>query len=98
MISLLTSDRRDTGVPRSSRKSARLPAVPGPRRGTVADGAGILPAVAGRLAAAGLQVSALALRRPTLEDGFLALTSQAARTTASARPPPPADAPPSRAG
>jgi ABC-2 type transport system ATP-binding protein len=42
----------------------------------VADGAGILPEVAGRLAAAGLAVSGLALRRPTLEEAFLALTGQ----------------------
>jgi ABC-2 type transport system ATP-binding protein len=42
----------------------------------VADGAGVLPAVAGRLAAARLHVSTLALRRPTLEEAFLALTSQ----------------------
>jgi ABC-2 type transport system ATP-binding protein len=42
----------------------------------VADGAMVLPAVASRLAAAGLQVSALALRRPTLEEAFLALTGQ----------------------
>jgi daunorubicin resistance ABC transporter ATP-binding subunit len=40
----------------------------------VADGPGILPQVAGRLAAAGLHVSGLALRRPTLEEAFLALT------------------------
>jgi daunorubicin resistance ABC transporter ATP-binding subunit len=40
----------------------------------VADGPGILPEVAGRLAAAGLHVSGLALRRPTLEEAFLALT------------------------
>lgn len=51
----------------------------------VADGAGILPAVAGRLAAAGLHVSALALRRPTLEEAFLALTSQPVHRTGSAR-------------
>ncbi|HLX50840.1 MAG TPA: ATP-binding cassette domain-containing protein [Streptosporangiaceae bacterium] len=44
----------------------------------VADGAAVLPAVAGRLAAAGLTISALALRRPTLEEAFLALTGQAA--------------------
>jgi daunorubicin resistance ABC transporter ATP-binding subunit len=44
----------------------------------VADGAAVLPAVASRLAAAGLQVSALALRRPTLEEAFLALTGQRA--------------------
>ena len=40
----------------------------------VADGATVVPDVARRLAAAGLQVSALALRRPTLEEAFLALT------------------------
>jgi ABC-2 type transport system ATP-binding protein len=50
----------------------------------VADGAAILPAVAGRLAAAGLHVSALALRRPTLEEAFLALTSQPVHRTGSA--------------
>ena len=49
----------------------------------VADGAGILPAVAGRLAAARLHVSALAVRRPTLEEAFLALTSQPAHRTGS---------------
>ena len=32
--------------------------------------------MAARLAAAGLQVSGLALRRPTLEEAFLALTGQ----------------------
>jgi daunorubicin resistance ABC transporter ATP-binding subunit len=42
----------------------------------VADGPGILPAVAGRLAAAGLRVSGLALRRPTLEEAFLAFTGE----------------------
>jgi ABC-2 type transport system ATP-binding protein len=40
----------------------------------VADGAGILPEVATRLAAAGLHAAALALRRPTLEEAFLAYT------------------------
>jgi ABC-2 type transport system ATP-binding protein len=54
----------------------------------VAGGAGILPQVAGRLAAAGLAVSALALRRPTLEEAFLAITGQPAAT--------PADPPPDR--
>ena len=44
----------------------------------VADLAASLPAVAGRLAAAGLHVSALAVRRPTLEEAFLALTGQPA--------------------
>jgi ABC-type multidrug transport system ATPase subunit len=42
----------------------------------VADGPGILPEVAARLAAVGLQVSGLALRRPTLEEAFLALTGR----------------------
>jgi daunorubicin resistance ABC transporter ATP-binding subunit len=42
----------------------------------VADGPGIVPEAAGRLAAAGLQVSGLALRRPTLEEAFLALTGR----------------------
>jgi ABC-2 type transport system ATP-binding protein len=42
----------------------------------VTDGPGVLPDVAARLAAAGLRVSDLALRRPTLDDVFLALTGQ----------------------
>jgi daunorubicin resistance ABC transporter ATP-binding subunit len=44
----------------------------------VADGAAILPEVATRLAAAGLHISALALRRPTLEEAFLSCTGQPA--------------------
>jgi ABC-2 type transport system ATP-binding protein len=40
----------------------------------VADGASVLPELAERLAAANLRVGDLALRRPTLEDVFLALT------------------------
>jgi ABC-2 type transport system ATP-binding protein len=40
----------------------------------VADGDAALPEIAGRLADAGLHVSALALRRPTLEEAFLAMT------------------------
>jgi len=44
----------------------------------VADGAAILPEVATRLAAAGLQIASLALRRPTLEEAFLAYTGQPA--------------------
>jgi len=44
----------------------------------VTGGAGILPGVAGRLADAGLRVTALALRRPTLEEAFLAWTGQPA--------------------
>jgi len=42
----------------------------------VTDGPGTLLAVAARLAAAGLGVSDLALRRPTLDDVFLTLTGQ----------------------
>jgi daunorubicin resistance ABC transporter ATP-binding subunit len=44
----------------------------------VADGPGILSDVAARLAANELRVSDLALRRPTLDDVFLALTGQRA--------------------
>jgi len=44
----------------------------------VSDGAGILPEVGARLAAARLRVTALALRRPTLEEAFLAYTSHPA--------------------
>src|SRR5215472_12007948 len=51
----------------------------------VTGGPGILPEVAGRLAAAGLHVSGLALRRPTLEEAFLALTGPPPSRT---RPPP----------
>jgi daunorubicin resistance ABC transporter ATP-binding subunit len=51
----------------------------------VADGAAILPAVAGRLAAAGLQIGALALRRPTLEEAFLAMTAHPAGSRQPAR-------------
>lgn len=52
----------------------------------VAGGPAILPAVAGRLAAAGVHVSALALRRPTLEEAFLALTGQPASSPSPRRP------------
>jgi ABC-2 type transport system ATP-binding protein len=44
----------------------------------VTGGAGILPEVATRLATAGLGVASLALRRPTLEEAFLAWTGQPA--------------------
>ena len=44
----------------------------------VAGGTGILPQVATRLAADGLRVESLALRRPTLEEAFLAYTGQPA--------------------
>jgi ABC-2 type transport system ATP-binding protein len=43
----------------------------------VAGGAAILAEVAARLAATGVAVSGLALRRPTLEEAFLTLTGQA---------------------
>jgi ABC-2 type transport system ATP-binding protein len=58
----------------------------------VAGGAGILPEVACRLAAARLRVTALALRRPTLEEAFLAYTRQPAGDppAGSAQPPHPA--------
>jgi daunorubicin resistance ABC transporter ATP-binding subunit len=42
----------------------------------VADGPAVLPEVATRLAASGLRVADLTLRRPTLDDVFLALTGQ----------------------
>ena len=42
----------------------------------VADGPTVLADVAARLAAAGLGITSLALRRPTLDDVFLALTGQ----------------------
>jgi ABC-2 type transport system ATP-binding protein len=42
----------------------------------VADGPAILPEVAARLATSGLLVADLAVRRPTLDDVFLALTGQ----------------------
>jgi daunorubicin resistance ABC transporter ATP-binding subunit len=46
----------------------------------VTDGPGVLPQVAARLAEHRLQVSHLALRRPTLDDVFLSLTGQSAPT------------------
>ncbi len=49
----------------------------------VAKGAAILPDVAARLADAGLRVSDLAVRRPSLDDVFLALTGQAAAPSTS---------------
>jgi ABC-2 type transport system ATP-binding protein len=50
----------------------------------VADGAGILPEVASRLAADGLHVASLALRRPTLEEAFLAYTGPPAQPAQTA--------------
>jgi daunorubicin resistance ABC transporter ATP-binding subunit len=66
----------------------------------VADGPGILSQVAGRLAAADVQVSGLALRRPTLEEAFLALTGRPVSRTQPSQPdasgPPAAPARPAR--
>jgi daunorubicin resistance ABC transporter ATP-binding subunit len=47
----------------------------------VADGPAVLPQVAARLAATGLRVANLTLRRPTLDDVFLALTGQPSAIT-----------------
>jgi ABC-2 type transport system ATP-binding protein len=47
----------------------------------VTEGAAILAEVVRRLDAAGVDISDLALRRPTLDDVFLALTGHAAETT-----------------
>jgi ABC-type multidrug transport system ATPase subunit len=44
----------------------------------VADGPAVLPAVAARLAETGLRVTDLTLRRPSLDDVFLALTGRTA--------------------
>jgi len=53
----------------------------------IADGVAVLPEAVRRLDAAGLALSDLALRRPTLDDVFLTLTGHATQ------PPDPADAP-----
>jgi ABC-2 type transport system ATP-binding protein len=53
----------------------------------VTDGPGILPEVAARLAAGGLRIADLALRRPTLDDVFLALTGQPTPAATSAASP-----------
>jgi hypothetical protein len=42
----------------------------------ISDGVAVLPEVVRRLDAAGLVLSDLALRRPTLDDVFVALTGQ----------------------
>jgi daunorubicin resistance ABC transporter ATP-binding subunit len=55
----------------------------------VADGPGVLPEVAARLAAGGLRVADLALRRPTLDDVFLALTGQPTTSSDPDAPPDP---------
>jgi ABC-type multidrug transport system ATPase subunit len=58
----------------------------------VGDGPAILPEVAARLAASGLRVSDLALRRPSLDDVFLALTGQPTTTRSTMDPATPARA------
>jgi ABC-type multidrug transport system ATPase subunit len=52
----------------------------------VSDGAGILPDVAARLAASGLRVTDLALRRPSLDDVFLALTGRPSESSTADTP------------
>ncbi len=68
-----------TGAPAIDRTAGRV-VLP------VAAGPGILPEVTARLAAAGVQVSGLALRRPTLEEAFLTFTGQAASGPRPAQP------------
>jgi ABC-2 type transport system ATP-binding protein len=53
----------------------------------VADGPGILAQVAAQLAETGVRLADLALRRPTLDDVFLALTGQQPATAELATPP-----------
>jgi ABC-2 type transport system ATP-binding protein len=54
----------------------------------VQDGSAVLPEIATRLANAGLQVTDLALRRPTLDDVFLTLTGQSTGSATTADPAP----------
>jgi ABC-2 type transport system ATP-binding protein len=61
----------------------------------VTNGPDLLAELAGRLATSGLRVADLALRRPSLEDVFLTLTSQPATRAAPA--PPAGTEPPARA-
>jgi ABC-2 type transport system ATP-binding protein len=63
-----------TGEPTVDRPDGRV-VIP------VADGSAALPKVANRLANAGLRVSDLAVRRPTLDDVFLTLTGAAPSTS-----------------
>ena len=62
---------------------------PGPRASTGAWVAGVDPPRR-RLDAAGVDISDLALRRPTLDDVFLALTGHAAEATEEDEPDTPA--------
>jgi len=56
----------------------------------IGGGTSVLPEVVRRLDAEGIAISDLALRRPTLDDVFLALTGRAAEeATADDEPPPP---------
>jgi daunorubicin resistance ABC transporter ATP-binding subunit len=52
----------------------------------VADGATVLPQLAQRLANNGLAITDLALRRPSLDDVFFALTGQPAKSSTMDRP------------
>ena len=56
----------------------------------VSDGPAVLADLAARLAAAGLAVAGLTLRRPTLDDAFLAITGQPAPRRAPEAVPAPA--------
>jgi ABC-2 type transport system ATP-binding protein len=53
----------------------------------VRNGPAVLPECAARLARTGLQVSDLALRRPTLDDVFLSLTGRSTAPVESAEHP-----------
>jgi ABC-2 type transport system ATP-binding protein len=59
----------------------------------VTEGASVLAEVVRRLDAAGVDISDLALRRPTLDDVFLALTGHAAEATEEDGPDTPARGP-----
>jgi ABC-type multidrug transport system ATPase subunit len=52
----------------------------------VADGAAVLPQLAQRLAVTGIRVSDIALRRPSLDDVFFALTGETATPSTSDSP------------
>jgi ABC-2 type transport system ATP-binding protein len=52
----------------------------------VADGAAVLPDVAARLASAGVRIADLTVRRPSLDDVFLALTGQSGALSTEDKP------------
>jgi ABC-2 type transport system ATP-binding protein len=64
----------------------------------VADGPDVLAELASRLAASGLRVADLALRRPSLEDVFLALTSRPGPGAGTPHQPPDGTAPAAGSG